>query len=69
MESVYSLYLAPSRRIVREIGWRFPFLDKSIIENIHTVSGFLMTAIVALHLSLNYKLFLAEVKSIFKKKE
>ena len=61
------LYLSPSGRIARESSWSFMGLSKWQLENMHTVSGFFMMLIVALHLLLNYKMLLAEIKLLFKK--
>ena len=60
------LYFAPSERIARETGWIFLGFNRFQLENIHTIFGFLMFGIVVIHLILNYKMFLAEIKALFK---
>ncbi len=47
------LYLAPSGRITRETG---------MMETLHTYAGFAMVAIIIIHLLLNYKMLLNEIK-------
>ncbi len=61
------LYFAPSGRVAKEISWSFLGFNKWQLENLHTVSGFLMLGIVLTHLSINYKMFLGELKTLFKK--
>ena len=63
----YGLYLAPSGRIAREVAWSFAGLGRDRLESMHTLSSFIMSGLVAIHLLLNYKLFLSEIKSLFKK--
>ncbi len=61
------LYLSPSGRIAREINWSFLGFDKLQLENIHTLFGFIMSGLIIIHLFINYKIFLSEIKSLFKK--
>jgi len=61
------LYFSPSGRIAREIGWTFLGFNKEKLENLHTLSGFIMSALVMIHLFVNYKMFLSEIKTLFKR--
>ena len=61
------LYLSPSGKIAQEIGWNFFGFGKFQLENLHTLSGFGMSALVIIHLLMNYKMFLGEVQALFKK--
>ena len=61
------LYLAPSGRIAKA-GWSFVGLGKWQLSNLHTTASFAMAAIVVVHLILNYRLLLGEVKLLLKKR-
>ena len=61
------LHRAPSGKIARETSWTFLDLSKWQLENIHTIFGFIMSALVIFHLLLNYKIFFGEIKTLFKK--
>jgi len=50
------LYFSPSGRIAKEISWNFLGFD-----------GFIMSALVIIHLLINYKMFLGEVKFLFRR--
>ena len=60
------LYLAPSGRFATETNWSFIGINKIKLEKIHTMLGFIMSILIIIHLFLNYKLFLAELRR-FKK--
>ncbi len=62
------LFVSPSGRIAAQTGWSFLWLSKFKLERLHTLSGFLMSALVIIHLIMNYKMFLSEVRFLFKKK-
>ena len=47
------LYLAPAGGIAKKTG---------MMENLHTYAGFAMVAIIIIHLLLNYKMLLNEIK-------
>ncbi|HDD36205.1 MAG: DUF4405 domain-containing protein [Archaeoglobaceae archaeon] len=49
------MYLAPPGRMARAKNWTYLGLDKHTLEDIHTYFGFMMLAIVLLHLTLNWK--------------
>ena len=42
-------------------------VKKARLENLHTLSGFAMAILVGVHLLINYKLYINEVKSLFRK--
>ncbi|MCD6573854.1 MAG: DUF4405 domain-containing protein [Thermoplasmata archaeon] len=48
--------------MARETGWNFFGVSKEMLENLHTYAGFAMVLIVAIHLFLNYKMLLNEIK-------
>ena len=62
------LYLAPSGRIARETGWNFLGFNLTRLENLHTVAGFTMAVLIVIHFIINYKLFINEVKQVFRTK-
>jgi len=61
------LYFSPSGKIAKEISWTFLGFNKWQLENLHTRSGFFMSALIIIHLFINYKMFLGELKVLFKK--
>ena len=61
------LYFAPAGRIAKINNWNFLGFEKSQLENMHTLFGFIMLVLIIIHLSLNYKMFLSELKILFKK--
>ncbi len=63
------LYFSPSGKAAREINWSFLGFDKWQLENLHTLSGFIMSALIIIHLLINYKLFLNEIKTLFKRQQ
>lgn len=62
------IHVALSCRVAREIGWKFFGFDKFTLEIIHTWSGFVMSGLIIIHLALNWKTLICEVKSLFRKK-
>ena len=60
------LYLSPNGKIARETGWNLFGFSKFKLENLHTVMGFAMVALILIHLGLNYKLYFAEVGSLLR---
>ena len=62
----WGLYLAPSGKIARLTDWHFLIWDKYQLEKLHTLSGFVMIALVLVHLLLNWKLYFNELKSWLK---
>ncbi len=61
------LYFAPSGRIARETNWLFFGINRFKLGNLHTITGFVMTALILLHFLVNYKMFFGEIKSLFEK--
>ena len=53
------LYLAPSGTSDVS-GWRFLGLPKFKLERLHTVTGFIMAGLIAIHFSLNTRLLAYE---------
>jgi len=60
------LYFSPSGRIAKEISWNFLGFGKWQLENLHTLSGFIMSVLVIIHLFINSKMFFNEIKRLFK---
>ena len=58
------LYLAPSGSIAHKTNWHFLIFDKWQWKKIHTVSAFIMSVVIFVHLFLNRKIFIAEIKSV-----
>ena len=61
------LYLSPSGKIVIENAWSFFGFNKLQLINLHVRLGFIMSGIIIVHFFMNYKMFLAKVKILFKK--
>jgi hypothetical protein len=60
------LSFAPAGKIAKETGWTFFGVPKFKLEKLHDVSGYTMSGLVVLHLILNYKMFINELKMLFK---
>ncbi len=63
------LYFAPNGRVARETNWSFLLLTKGQIEDIHTVTAFIMTGIIVVHFIINFKMFTNELKILFSRKK
>ena len=61
------LYFAPSGRTARLDNWHFFLWNRMQLENLHTIAGFLMSAVVGIHLILNYRMFAGELRSLLRK--
>ena len=57
------LHFAPCGKIAREISWNFLGFDRKTLRMIHTLSGYLMSGLIIIHLLLNYKMLISEIKS------
>ncbi len=62
------LYFAPVGRIARFGGWNFLGMDKFTLKNFHTITSFIFVLLIVLHFALNFRVLIAEIKSITKKK-
>ena len=60
------LYFSPYGKIVVEDAWSFFGFNKLQLINLHVRLGFIMSGIIIVHLFMNYKMFLVEIKSLFK---
>ena len=60
------LYLSPSGYITKATAWTFLGISKFKLENLHAVFGFILIALLLIHLFLNYKMFFNEFKILFK---
>lgn len=60
------LHIVPSYGIAREIGSTFLFFSRDLLVEIHTLSGFIISGLLIIHLFINYKMFISEVKYLFK---
>ncbi len=57
---------APSGRIAYETHWTFLGFPKLKLERLHTRAGFLMVILVIFHFSLNYPMYINELKFLLK---
>ncbi len=62
------LYFAPSGKIAELTNWHFFGFSKLKLGKLHTLFAFIMSGLVIVHLFLNYKMFLGEVKMLFEKR-
>ena len=62
------LYFAPSGRTARETGWTFFGFSLVKLENLHTITGFIMAALILIHFTINFTLYKNEMKHLFKRK-
>lgn len=58
-----ALYLAPSGRVAREIGWGVFGITKYKIESLHDVFGYFFAILMIFHLYFNWKIFLCYIKN------
>ena len=58
------LWLSPVSGLVKEFGRAFLPFGKYPPELLHTVTSFLLSFLAAVHLMLNYRMLLNEVKSL-----
>lgn len=49
------------------LGSAFLFFSRDLLVEIHTLSGFIVSGLVIMHFFINYKMFISEVKYLFKK--
>ena len=61
------LWLSPVTGLIREFGRAFQPFGKYPPELIHTITSFAISFLVVIHLALNYKMLLNEVKSLRRK--
>ena len=63
------LYFAPNGRIARETNWKFILFEKGQLEDIHTITAFIMTGLIIIHFIINFKMFKNELKILFSRKK
>ena len=61
------LYFSPSGKIISGDVWSFFGFNNFQLINLHVRFGFIMSGIIIVHLFMNYKMFLVEIKALFKK--
>ena len=61
------LYFAPAGKIVPGDIWSFFGFNKLQLINLHVRLGFIMSGIIIVHLFMNYRMFLVEIKALFNK--
>jgi len=61
------LYFAPPGRVARRASWNFLGFSRQQLENLHTFSGFAMSALALAHLAINSRMLLNEVRISFRK--
>jgi len=62
-----ALYLAPSGKIAKIVGWTFLGLSRDTWKNLHTNLGFVTIGLVTVHLVLGFNRMVAMLKSAFKR--
>ena len=60
------LYLSPSGKVAVLTNWNFFGIDKFQLENLHTLTGFVMSALVIVHLFLNRHMYITELRTLKK---
>lgn len=63
------LYFAPSGRDARVTSWSFLGFSKFQLETLHDVPGIILVVAIVIHLMLNLKLYLTEMKYLFSRKK
>ncbi len=58
------LYKSLQGWLAKTTNWTFLGMDKEKLETLHTNTGFFMAALIIIHLALNYKMYLAELKTL-----
>ncbi len=61
------LFFLTSEKFSQIAGLTFLGFKEAQLKKVHVISGFLMSALILIHLSLNYRMFLGEIKLLFKK--
>ena len=62
------LYFAPAGKTARETGWTFFGFGLFKLENLHTITGFIMAGLILIHFTINFTLYKNEMKQLFKRK-
>ncbi len=61
------LHVAPYGRVAHETGWTFLGMDKHLLEAVHTKAGVIFLLLLLVHIFVNYKMWLGEIKQFFRK--
>jgi len=67
LRGVVSILLGIMFLVVSLTGIKLFLSPKGRATTLHTVAGFLMMALVVIHLTLNYKMLLSELRLLFRK--
>jgi hypothetical protein len=60
------LFFAPSGREARVTNWTFMGFSRSGLETLHDIPGLILVALLVVHFILNLKLYINEIKILFK---
>ncbi len=60
------LFVAPNGRETRLLNWTFLGFSRSGLETLHDIPGLILVALLVVHFLLNLKLYLCEIKVLFK---
>lgn len=60
------LYFAPSGRQARVSGWSFLGFSRVQLETLHDIPGIILTALFVVHMLLNYRIYVNEIKCLIK---
>ncbi len=60
------LFFAPNGREARLINWTFLGFSRSALETLHDIPGLILIILLVIHFSLNLKLYINEIKILFK---
>ncbi|RLG93440.1 hypothetical protein DRP04_13625 [Archaeoglobales archaeon] len=59
----YGMYISPSGKFARAAGqWTYLGMEKHTLKDVHTLLGFSMVVVAAVHLALNWRPLLSLVK-------
>ena len=60
------LFFAPNGREARLLSWTFLGLSRSALETLHDIPGLILVILLVIHFLLNLKLYMNEIKILFK---
>ena len=61
------LYFPSQGKLINGNAFFLSGVNNLQLKKIHTLIGFAMSGLITVHLFINYKIFLAEIKALFKK--
>jgi len=61
------LHKAPNGKTVKKTGWTFLGINKSTLNKIHIITGYLMSVLLIFHLLLNKNSLFNEIKTLLRR--